>query len=314
MSVFFGATLTSSSPYTTTVPEGGSLRVTRAAIAKGGRATLCCVVKGRTHALGTMGGAGAESYLTLRLKFTADDGPVTFVCCGRDPKTVVHITGGKTCVTDDGVPASKRLKTTTDHDTANPHVYLDVAIGGSPVGRMSFELFKDVVPRTAENFRALCTGEKGIGHIPKNSARKQYSMNGHLKVKKRKKVTGRDAYPLHFKNCPFHRIIPKFMCQGGDITHADGSGGLSIYGPSFGDERPSGVHNGFGTLSMANCGPNTNSSQFFICTGPTPHLDGKHVVFGKLVSGENVLRAMEEQGTREGRTMQPVVIAACGVI
>mmetsp|Transcript_9867 Transcript_9867/g.10850 ORF Transcript_9867/g.10850 Transcript_9867/m.10850 type:complete len:175 (-) Transcript_9867:84-608(-) len=167
----------------------------------------------------------------------------------------------------------------------NPTVFFDITIGGSPAGRITFELFADVVPQTAENFRCLCTGEKG---------------------------TGKSGKPLHFKGSGFHRIIPKFMCQGGDFTNGNGTGGESIYGSKFKDENFQLKHTGPGTLSMANAGPNTNGSQFFICTEKTSWLDGKHVVFGKVVDGMDVVKKMESVGSSSGATSQPVVIADCG--
>jgi len=172
---------------------------------------------------------------------------------------------------------------------ANPRVYFDIAIGGAPQGRIVFELFADVVPKTAENFRALCTGERGVG---------------------------RQGKPLHFKGSGFHRIIPNFMCQGGDFTRGNGTGGESIYGDKFADESfqgKAGVHFGAGTLSMANAGPNTNGSQFFICTAQTPHLNGKHVVFGQVLSGLEVVKKMEAVGSQTGATKSPVTIADCGM-
>ena len=168
---------------------------------------------------------------------------------------------------------------------ANPQVFFDISIGGAPAGRITFELFADVVPKTAENFRALCTGEKGMG---------------------------RSGKPLHFKGSAFHRIIPQFMCQGGDFTRGNGTGGESIYGEKFADENFQLKHTGAGILSMANAGPNTNGSQFFICTALTNWLDGKHVVFGRVVDGMNVVQQMEACGSRGGQTSQPVVIADCG--
>ncbi len=169
--------------------------------------------------------------------------------------------------------------------SSNPRVYFDISIGGAPRGRLTFELAADVVPRTAENFRALCTGEKG---------------------------TGGSGKALHFKGSAFHRIIPGFMCQGGDFTAGNGTGGESIYGGRFDDENFELRHEGSGTLSMANAGPNTNGSQFFICTAQTSWLDGKHVVFGRLVEGEDVLAAMEAAGSPSGATSSAVVIEDSG--
>eukprot|EP00927_Polykrikos_kofoidii_P047776 TRINITY_DN4205_c0_g2_i1.p1 TRINITY_DN4205_c0_g2~~TRINITY_DN4205_c0_g2_i1.p1 ORF type:complete len:462 (-),score=88.21 TRINITY_DN4205_c0_g2_i1:317-1702(-) len=166
-------------------------------------------------------------------------------------------------------------------------VFFVVALDGSPCGKVVFELFSDVVPKTAENFRALCTGERGRGQSGK---------------------------PLHFANTKFHRIIPGFMCQGGDMTRGDGTGGESIYGKTFKDENFKIKHQGPGTLSMANAGRHTNGSQFFICTGHTPHLDNKHVVFGKVISGMDVVRKMERCGTSSGRTTKTVTISSCGEI
>ena len=162
---------------------------------------------------------------------------------------------------------------------ANPQVALDVSIDGKPAGTITFELFADVVPKTAENFRALCTGEKGEG--------------------------------LAYAGSPFHRIIPGFMIQGGDFTNGNGTGGKSIYGEKFADENFTLRHASAGLLSMANSGPNTNGSQFFITVDSTPWLDGRHVVFGKVVEGLDVVRAMEQQGSRSGRTQTPVRLEAC---
>ena len=170
---------------------------------------------------------------------------------------------------------------------ANPKVFFDITIGGDAAGRVTFELFADTVPKTAENFRALCTGEKG---------------------------TGNSGKPLHFKGSAFHRIIPQFMCQGGDFTRGNGTGGESIYGDKFADENFDLKHEGPGTLSMANAGPGTNGSQFFICTVKTEWLDGKHVVFGKVVDGMDVVEKMEAVGSRGGATSAPVVIADCGEV
>jgi|EP01033_Poteriospumella_lacustris_P002230 peptidylprolyl isomerase len=170
----------------------------------------------------------------------------------------------------------------------NPKVFFDVTIGGRYVGRLVMLLYADTVPKTAENFKALCTGERG------NAS------------------TGQ---PLHYKGCTFHRVIKGFMIQGGDFTRGDGTGGESIYGEKFADENFKVKHTEGGLLSMANAGPNTNGSQFFVTSSATPHLDGKHVVFGKVISGfQEAFKAIE--GCKTGASDRPVeecVIADCGV-
>ena len=170
-------------------------------------------------------------------------------------------------------------------DTVTKKVFFDVEIDGKAAGRIVFGLFGDTVPKTAENFRALCTGEKGKGNSGKT---------------------------LTFKDSIFHRIIPGFMAQGGDFTSGDGRGGESIYGAKFNDENFVLKHTKPFLLSMANSGPNTNGSQFFITFKETPWLDGRHVVFGEVIEGQDVVEALEKIGTGSGTTKQKATIVDSG--
>ncbi|KAH7123797.1 peptidyl-prolyl cis-trans isomerase H [Dendryphion nanum] len=168
----------------------------------------------------------------------------------------------------------------------NPIVFFDITLGGEKLGRIKIELFKDVVPKTAENFRQFCTGET------KNSS-------------------GR---PQGYKGSKFHRVIKDFMLQGGDFINGNGTGSRTIYGvDKFADENFTLKHEGPGILSMANSGPNTNGCQFFITTVKTPHLDNKHVVFGKVVEGMDVVIKIENTRTNSSdKPIQDVVISQCG--
>lgn len=189
---------------------------------------------------------------------------------------------------DEGMDSAEDLAEAREEDSSravNPKVFFDISINGEEPGRIVMELRADTAPKTAENFRCLCTGEKGVG---------------------------RSGRPLHLKGSSFHRVIPEFMCQGGDFTLGSGNGGESIYGKRFEDENFTLKHAGPGILAMANGGPDTNGSQFFLTFIKTAWLDGKHVVFGKVSDGMDVLSKIETVGSLSGKAVHPVVITECG--
>ncbi|HPG31893.1 MAG TPA: peptidylprolyl isomerase [bacterium] len=170
----------------------------------------------------------------------------------------------------------------------NEKCFFEITVDTEVIGKIVFELFWKDNPITCKNFRDLCAGNNGIS-----------------------KISGK---PLHYKNSAFHRIIPGFMAQGGDFTRGNGTGGESVYGSKFNDENFINKHTGRGLLSMANAGPNTNGSQFFITFIPCPWLDGKHTVFGKVIKGMELLDVIEKYGSRSGSTSKDIIISDCGVL
>ena len=166
-------------------------------------------------------------------------------------------------------------------------VYFDIDVDGENAGRIVFGMFGNTVPRTAANFATLADGSAG---------------------------TGNSGKPLHFKGSNFHRIIPGFMAQGGDFTAGNGTGGESIYGNKFNDENFDLHHTKPYLLSMANSGVNTNGSQFFITFKPTPWLNNRHVVFGEVIEGTEVVDALEKLGSGSGATSKKVIIADSGIL
>ncbi|KAL8702581.1 MAG: hypothetical protein Q9201_004240 [Fulgogasparrea decipioides] len=192
--------------------------------------------------------------------------------------TLINKLRGKSNEPEPSAPQESAAPASTT--SSKPQCYFDVTINNGPPAKIIFDLYYDVVPKTAENFRALCTGEYGFG----------------------------------YKGSSFHRIIPNFMLQGGDFTAGNGTGGKSIYGNKFNDENFVKKHDKPFLLSMANAGPNTNGSQFFITTVPTPHLNGVHTVFGEVVEGQEYVKAIEKCGSSSGKPSSVVVIVKSGTL
>jgi len=203
---------------------------------------------------------------------------------------------GTTCLVAANYFTNSRVNNNKDGPLAAPQAtitsraYLDMTMDGKPMGRIVVGLYGDTVPRTVANFETLCRGDT------------QYCIDNDRCI------------PLRYQNTLVHRIIPGFMLQSGDFILHNGTGGRSIYGGRFDDENFKLKHTGPGVLSMANAGPHTNGSQFFICTAKTPHLDGKHVVFGTVLDGWGVVQEIEQVGTASGRPLADVRIADCGVL
>lgn len=226
------------------------------------------------------------SLLTLQSKGGASD-PAAVDSQGISSHDLVKRNLNKMVLTTAAIGGAMVIKSSPvmaeDPETITDKVFFDISVGGKDAGRIVIGLFGKTVPRTVENFKRIAEG-----------------------------YTRKDGKSLSYTNSPFHRIIPNFMIQGGDITRGDGRGGLSIYGDRFGDENFDIKHSAPGYLSMANSGANTNGSQFFITTVTTSWLDGKHVVFGKVIEGMDVVKAVESQGSRSGQPSSRVVIRNSG--
>lgn len=187
-------------------------------------------------------------------------------------------------------------------------VFFDISIGGSPAGRIEMGLYGSVVPKTVDNFKQLCTGKPGFGY--------KGSIFHRVSFDRKNRFARFFLAGTQYINLPIYisQIIPGFMCQGGDFTNFNGTGGKSIYGRTFDDENFDLAHGGVGTLSMANAGPNTNGSQFFVCTAQTPWLNGKHTVFGKVTNGIELVKKIEAYGNDMGKPREEVKITNAGAL
>jgi peptidylprolyl isomerase len=264
-------------------------------LARATTSTSTSTASRRTFSSGGAGGTGGSGGGGTSFKINLSKAVIVAGVLGFGTPFVLHYfkddgkIGGKSG-SKDGKTGESELESREDaalQSAVTARVFFDIKIDDGPTRRMVFGLYGTDCPKTVDNFVGLCNGDRGNSKsLP--------------------------DVPLHYKNSKFHRIIPGFMVQGGDFTRGDGRGGESIYGQKFPDESFRLKHNGVGVLSMANSGPNTNGSQFFICLNPTPWLDGRHVVFGQLLYGSDLLFDIEKCGSSKGTPTKSVIVVDCG--